>query len=67
MPFRSVARPAMTERLRDLIAYVVTVAMLLVGSYMWTRVDSALVVKLRPQTTTADAVVTEDEATRRAR
>jgi hypothetical protein len=57
----------MTERLRDLIAYVVTVAMLLVGSYVWARVDSALVVQLRPQTTTADAVVTEDEATRRAR
>jgi hypothetical protein len=57
----------MTERLRDLIAYVVTVGMLLAGSYMSARLDTALVGKLRPHTTTADAVVTEDDVTRRAR
>jgi hypothetical protein len=57
----------MTERLRDLIAYVVAVGMLLAGSYMSARLDTALVGKFRPHTTTADAVVTEDDVTRRAR
>jgi hypothetical protein len=57
----------MTERLRDLIAYVVAVGMLLTGSYMSARLDTALLAKLRPHPTTADAVVTEHDATRRAR
>jgi hypothetical protein len=67
MPFSSALRTSMTERLRDLIAYVVTVGMLLAGSYISARLDTALVGKLRPHTTTADAVVTEDDVTRRAR
>jgi hypothetical protein len=57
----------MTERLRDLIAYVVTVGMLLAGSYVSARLDTAFIAKLGPHPTTADAVVTEHDATRRAR
>jgi hypothetical protein len=57
----------MTERLRDLIAYVVAVGMLLAGSYVSTRLDTALIAKLRPHPTTADAVVTERDATRPTR
>jgi hypothetical protein len=56
----------MTERLRDLIAYVIAVGMLLAGSYVSARLDTALIAKLRPYPTTADAVVTEHGATRRA-
>jgi hypothetical protein len=57
----------MTDRLRDLIAYVVAVAMLLAGSYVAARLDLAVIAKLRPHTATADAVGAERGATRPAR
>jgi hypothetical protein len=51
----------MSERLRDLIAYIVAVGVLVAGSYVAARlrVDQTLVTKLRPHAETADTVETE--------
>ena len=52
---------AMSERLKDLIAYIVAVSVLVAGSYVSARLraDGELVTKLRPPAATADAVGTE--------
>ena len=51
----------MSERLRDLIAYMVAVGVLVAGSYVTARlrVDQTLVTELRPHAATADTVETE--------
>lgn len=51
----------MSERLRDLIAYMVAVGVLVAGSYVTARlrVDQTLVPELRPPAATADTVETE--------
>jgi hypothetical protein len=51
----------MTERLKDLIAYIVAVSVLVAGSYVSARLraDGEPVTKLRPPAATADAVGTE--------
>ncbi len=51
----------MSERLKDLIAYIVAVGVLVAGSYVSARllVDRELDTKLRPPAVTADAVGTE--------
>ena len=55
---------AMSERLKDLIAYIVAVSVLVAGSYMSAmsarlHADGELVTKLRPPAATADAAGTE--------
>jgi hypothetical protein len=51
----------MSERLKDLIAYIVAVGVLVAGSYVAARlrVDQTLVTKFRPHAATADTVETE--------
>ena len=51
----------MSERLKDLIAYIVAVSVLVAGSYVSARLhaDGELVTKLRPPAATADAAGTE--------